>query len=85
MRSLALAAVTLALLSACAVGPDYHLPDTPVDTKRARENVRLLSARMPMTLGTRALLHPHEERQPAVRMYAQNTDLHTGRAAQEYA
>jgi hypothetical protein len=31
MRALTLAAAVITLLSACAVGPDYHRPETPVD------------------------------------------------------
>jgi multidrug efflux system outer membrane protein len=35
MRNLAVAVLVLAFVSACAVGPDYHRPDTPVDASFA--------------------------------------------------
>ncbi len=35
MRELTLAAAVITLLSACAVGPDYHRPETPVDASFA--------------------------------------------------
>lgn len=57
--------------------------DAPVDANFAGENVRLLAARMPMTLGAPALLHPNQEGQTPVGMGAQDTDFHARRAPHE--